>query len=154
MESPRTAELDRFFVKWEDSNYRFKIPPCQDSPLFRNFSELLQTILNRYQKVSVPQLVESHEISKSLNLPWASHHIIYEQPCQGSEEEKREFTYDHKYAGNDTFQLLSKVLKTVVTISTSQALLGLNHWEHCFMTFDSFTIASRNTDILTFIFDD
>ena len=46
---------------------------------------------------------------------------IYEQPCQGAEEEKREFTYDHKYAGNDTFQLLSKVLKTVVTFSISQA---------------------------------
>ena len=84
----------------------------------------------------------------------ASHHIMYEQPWKGSEEEKREFTYDHKYAGNDTFQLLSKVLKMLSHFSTAQAYLGLNHWEHCFMTFDSFTIASGNTDILTIIFDD
>ena len=52
----------------------------------------------------------------------ASHHIMYEQPWQGSEEEKREFTYDHKYAGNDTFQLLSKVLKTVVTFFNCTSL--------------------------------
>ena len=77
---------------------------------------------------------------------------------EGSEEEKREFTYDHKYAGNDTFQLLSRVIRTVFTLVNPRLSFAhsdlLTNEESVIMTFDSFATTSRNTDIFTFIFND
>ena len=58
-------ELDRFFVKWESSNYRSNF---NVSRFFRIFSQLLLTILYRYHLVPALWLVKAHRVS--LNLPY------------------------------------------------------------------------------------
>ena len=68
MEIHGTAELDRFFVQWENSNYRSNFAVSGLS-IFLYFSEVLLTILYRYNIVPARWLVEAHEIQKSLNLP-------------------------------------------------------------------------------------
>ena len=70
IENPDTAELDRFFVKWKNSNYRSNFAVSGLS-IFLNFSQVLLNILYRYNIVPARLLVEAHEILKSLNLPYA-----------------------------------------------------------------------------------
>ena len=66
MESPGTVELDRFFVKWENSNYRSNFAV---SGLFIFLKFYRGTPNYRCNIVPARLLVEAHEMLKSLNLP-------------------------------------------------------------------------------------
>ena len=80
----------------------------------------LPPFLTKNQNQEVPQYTILYKLyfkqnSSQLNLLQRVP-LNYKQPRQGSAEQKREFTYDQKYAGNDTFQLLSRVIKTKLSV--------------------------------------
>ena len=58
-----------FLLKWENSNYRSNFAVAGLS-FFFNLSGVLPTILYRYHIIPARWLVEAHEMSKSLNLPY------------------------------------------------------------------------------------
>ena len=68
-EGPGTAELDRFFFKWERSNHRFIFAVSPTLHFKEIFSEVLLTILYGYNIVPTRCIVEAHAMFKSLDRP-------------------------------------------------------------------------------------
>ena len=64
------AELDQFFVKWENSNFRSNFAVSGLSIFY--FFGVLLTMFYRYNIIFSRWLVEAHEMLKSLNLPYCN----------------------------------------------------------------------------------
>ena len=83
LQSRKNQKNQEALVRWNWSDNKLNgktriiglISPCQDFPILLNFSYFFWTIKYRHHIAPALQLVEAHEVSKTLNLPYVYRNV-------------------------------------------------------------------------------